>query len=71
MKTNPKRSMVYGSIGGFIYGCCKTAPDQRHFIDRLKYNEQLVSLVTVSAQNPTTVKYLRELEKHQNDDTLR
>lgn len=71
IRSKPLKSSVYGSIGAFLYGCAKTAPDQNDFNEQMKTSEQMVSLVPVESQNPNTVKYLRLLETSQNNETLR
>lgn len=71
IKAKPLKSSIYGSIGLFLYGCCVTNPDHRHFIEELQTFEQLVGLVSVETQNPKAVNYLKMLEQSRNNDTLR
>lgn len=71
IKSNPTKSSVYGSLAVFVYGCAKNNPNFNDFTDQLKHSAQKVSLVPVDAQSPTTVEYLKMLERSQNDETLR
>lgn len=71
IKTNPRRSAVYGAIGGFLYTSGKTNPNQNDFNEQIKKCEQLVALVPVDMHNPVTVDYLKNLERNQNLGTLR
>ena len=65
------KSAVYGSLGVFIYSCCKTNPNQQNFIEKLRKSENEVALVPVDHQNPSSVSYLKMLNQHSNNETLR
>lgn len=71
MKDYPVRSSVYGSIALFAYTCYKTNPNYNLFTDRMRYSQNLVSLVYPESQNPNAIKHLSYLEKCRNEDTIR
>lgn len=71
IREKPVKAGVYGSIGAFIYGCCKTAPDYHYFDDQMKKAENAVALVPLESQNPKTVNYLKMINRQRNNETLR
>lgn len=71
IRSKPLKSSIYGSIGAFVIGCCKTNPDERNFVEQLQQSEHLVALVTPELQNPRAVNYLRMLERSRNQGILR
>lgn len=71
VREKPLKCGTYATIGAFIYGCCKTNPDNNNFIEQLKGSENSVALVQLESQNPKTTEYLKMLNRHRNDETLR
>lgn len=71
VRENPVRYSVYASLGALVYGCCKTNPDQQMFVEQFRKSEHLVALVPEDSQNPSTVNYLKMLERSRNNDSLR
>jgi Translocase of the Inner Mitochondrial membrane 29 len=71
VRNKPLKSTIYGSIGAFIYSCCKLNPDHQHFINTIQQTENEVALVPVESQNPKSVDYLKMLNRRKNDETLR
>jgi hypothetical protein len=71
IRDKPLKSAVYGSIGAFIYGCCKTNPNHQTFIEQLRKSESEVALVPLDSQNPTTTDHLKMLNRIRNNETLR
>lgn len=69
---NPVKFSIYGSLGVSAYVFCKTNPDEKAFVDQLRKAQNQISLVGTDSQNPTSVNYLKMLERnHQNYGTLR
>lgn len=71
VREKPLKSSVYASLGATVYMFCKNNPDQREFIEQFKQSEQQLALVSIDSQNPSTIEYLKLLERNRNSDTLR
>lgn len=71
MKSNPRKSAVYGSLGAFLCGCVLNNPDKDNFINQLLVTENFVGMVPETSQNPQAIKYLKYLNENLNKNTLR
>lgn len=71
IRAKPVKSSVYASIGALIYGSCKTNPNEQMFVEQFRKAEHQLGLVSPEMQNPSSVNYLKMIERCRNNDTLR